>query len=282
MKKCIVCGNKKSKFLYRNIGLLKCSNCSHIFYSDNLCIKKLNKLYGKNYFYGDEFRNYLADKKVWQKNFKLRWQALRKFLDFKKHQRLLKIGCAYGLFLDLVKDNFNEILGIDISSPAVKYVKQKLGFKAIRSNFVPRNFSKKRFDVVCFWDTIEHLKRPDLYLRKVRKSMNKGALLAITTGDIGSLVARIRGKKWRLIHPPTHLHYFSKKTITKLLNKNGFRVIYCRSCGYYRSLHHMIYIILSIRSNKKHWYNYIKNSKLIKGNFYLNLHDIIYVIAKKI
>ena len=59
------------------------------------------------------------------------------------------------------------------------------------------------------WDTIEHLKRPDLFVQKAAADLRPGGLIALTTGDIGSLNARLRGARWRMIHPPTHLHYFS-------------------------------------------------------------------------
>ena len=52
---------------------------------------------------------------------------------------------------------------------------------------------------------------------------SRAAPLALTTGDIGSVNARLRGHKWRMIHPPTHLHYFSAETMKALLDRHGFR-----------------------------------------------------------
>ena len=48
-------------------------------------------------------------------------------------------------------------------------------------------------DVVCMWDTIEHLQHPHLYIERASANMNRGGVIAITTGDIGSLMARMRG-----------------------------------------------------------------------------------------
>ena len=55
----------------------------------------------------------------------------------------------------------------------------------------------------------------------------------MTTGDIGSLMARWRGARWRQIHPPTHLHYFSKLTLAQLLERHGFTVAYAGYDGMY-------------------------------------------------
>jgi hypothetical protein len=60
-------------------------------------------------------------------------------------------------------------------------------------------------------------------------------MLFVTTGDIGSTLARWRGSRWRLIHPPTHLHYFSRETVTRLLSRYGLQVVEIKSVGVARS-----------------------------------------------
>jgi hypothetical protein len=101
------------------------------------------------------------------------------------------------------------------------------------------------------WDTIEHLRRPDLYVEKIASLTEPGALLTITTGDVQSLVARARGSKWRMIIPPVHLHFFSTDTLASLLNNYGFDVIYNRYCGYYRGAANVAYIILTQHRNQQ-------------------------------
>ena len=48
--------------------------------------------------------------------------------------------------------------------------------------------------ILFVWDTIEHLKRPDLFIKKINKVLKKDGVLALTTGDISSVVAKVRGK----------------------------------------------------------------------------------------
>ena len=57
------------------------------------------------------------------------------------------------------------------------------------------------------------------FIAKIAEVSSPDALLVLTTGDIGSRLARMRGQKWRLIHPPSHLHYFDRVTVTRLLAK---------------------------------------------------------------
>ena len=58
--------------------------------------------------------------------------------------------------------------------------------------------------------------------------MKPGALIAITTGDFASLNARVRRTKWRLMHPPSHAHYFSIASMTTMLDRFGFDTVYAR------------------------------------------------------
>ena len=137
-------------------------------------------------------------------------------------------------------------------------------------------------DVVCLWDPIEHLERPHAYVEELARILPPGGIVALTTGDIGSVVARLRGVKWRQIHPPTHLHYFSRLTLTKLLQLRGFRVLYARSCGQYRTLDTMAYVTLVIKHTRPLLYEQLNKTGLLRFSLYLNLYDIIYMIAERV
>jgi hypothetical protein len=50
-----------------------------------------------------------------------------------------------------------------------------------------------------------HLEFPYEYLIKARSLLTAGGREFMTTGDLGSWNARLRGARWRQIHPPTHL-----------------------------------------------------------------------------
>src|SRR4030042_2269415 len=266
MKRCIVCGSVQCIPLYA--GIIRCSKCGHVFADLLLGHKRLKKIYGKKYFFGNEYSNYLKDKGVLQKNFNLRLEVLKKFLIPSRHKHLLEIGCAYGFFLDLAKQQFETVTGIDITEDGILYAQKQLKLNVVKADFLKHNFSKQKVDVVCLWDTIEHLERPNLFLEKISKLTKKGSLIAITTGDINSLNARLRGKSWRLIHPPTHLHYFSGKTLSRLLAQKGFKVTYNRHCGYFRSFDLASYNLFVLH-HKLFWiYNLLHHTGLINSDFF--------------
>ena len=279
MNECTVCGGVSNGPYYA--GLLKCQTCGHVFADLDLTEEELSALYGRNYFFGDEYSDYLADKEVLQKNFRLRLRILERFLEHKRHRHLIEIGCAYGFFLDSARDRFATVQGIDIAQDGVEHARRQLGLNVDHGDILKHDFADQKFDVVCMWDTIEHLAHPHRYLEKIAGITEPGALLAITTGDMKSFNARLKKEKWRQIHPPSHLHYFSKETLTRFLDRQGFEILYDKYCGFYRSFDNIAYNIFVLRKGLPRLYGFLKKTRLTELKVYLNLYDILFIIARK-
>jgi SAM-dependent methyltransferase len=275
---CLVCGGEYHPS--RIHGLLTCAECK--FTTANLALseEQLRQLYTADYFAGNEYRDYVADRAVIEKQFRRRLQRLLRFVPDAPAKRLLEIGCAHGFFLGVAKDAFRSVEGIDLSEDAVAYARQKLGVEARSSDFLTRQFVVLP-EVICLWDTIEHLARPDLYLRKIADLLPHEGVLALTSGDLDSWLARARGSKWRQIHPPTHLHYFSRKTLGKLLLRNGFEIECINSEGMYRSVDTMAYIVLCLKHHRLDLYSRLNKTGLLDWDLYLNLGDIMFVVARR-
>lgn len=276
---CIICNCNARRPLYP--GIMSCDKCGHVFADFCLSDAELGRLYSRSYFFGSEYSDYVADKKVLQKNFLLRMGVMEQFIDPSRHKKLLEIGCAYGFFLDIARSRFEEVSGIDITEDGIRYARDELGLEVVQGDFIEHDFGERTFDVVCLWDTIEHLRSPQLYLNKISSLTESGSLLALTTGDIGSLNARIKKGSWRLIHPPTHLHYFSKQTLTRILNDYGFDVVYDRYCGSYRSVENIAYNVLVLRKKRPALYRLLRGLGITRLDLYLNLYDIRYVVARR-
>lgn len=275
---CIVCGGVY--IASHHPGLLECQDCR--FTTADLCLShgELVELYSEKYFAGDEYRDYLAERDIIEKHFRVRLSRLLRYVQQPDGKELLEIGCAYGFFLNIARTVFRSVQGIDISSDATKYARDTLGLSVYTEDFLLCD-EIKHIDVLCLWDTIEHLQSPHLYLEKASDLMDAGGSVAITTGDINSVMARFRGAKWRQIHPPTHLHYFSKETLGKILRRYGFRVQYCKYEGMYRSLDMIAYIILTIKNNHPDMYKTLKRTGILEHSIYLNLYDIVFCIATR-
>lgn len=241
---------------------------------------QLEQIYGPDYFHGEEYADYVAEGASLKANFRDRLRTLLAHVPDAAQKSLFEIGCAYGFFLGEARHRFRSVAGIDIADDAIRHARDVIGVDAVRGDYASVVLDGKR-DVFCLWDTIEHLNHPDHYIAKISKEITPGGIIAITTGDIDSLNARLRGARWRLIHPPTHLHYFSRATLTGLLKRHGFSVVHVEHPGNSRTLGAILYGILVLRAKKPALYRIFERFALLKLKITINLFDIMYVIARR-
>ncbi len=284
--RCVVCGHSKFND-YHNI-LIECANCGHISAKEMPTNLELKKLYQEEYFFGMEYFDYKADKPALEKNFKKRIKRLNKrVLD--DNFSIIEIGSAYGFFLNLVKDGVKNHIGFEVSEDGVNYSNKKLKLNTTTKDFMKYKFKKNSIDTVFLWDVMEHLTQPEKYVKKISEILKPGGRIVFTTGDIGKVLPRIRKDKWRMIHPPTHVHYFTAKSAKKMLSNYNLEVEDIYYKGIYRNLGSVANQIISNRKAKKSntrilelGHNFADKTKLTKLNFPLNTFDVMEVVAVKI
>jgi 2-polyprenyl-3-methyl-5-hydroxy-6-metoxy-1,4-benzoquinol methylase len=277
---CPICQKNTHVGYLWNTSILYCKDCEFGFVEHLPEIVKLQELYSASYFNGRDYIDYLRDKVGIQINFRNRIKDIRAYCA---DGALFEAGCAYGLFLQLAQE-FWEVQGIDISKEAVIYARDQLHLSVRCGDLESNPPPACMFDVIAMWDTIEHLYDPVFAIRKCAEGLREGGILALTTGDICAFVPNLQKHKWRMIIP-AHLHFFSQKSIKKLLALHGLEVLHFSHVGYYRSLRQMAQVIIWRHENSA-WRHFlleqIDRLPLNGRYFHLNLFDIMFVIAKKI
>ena len=273
---CLVCGGAVLEPHFE--VLLRCRGCGFVTarLEDPLDARGL---YEGDYFTGGEYLDYAADESMFKRTFRRR---LKRLLRRRSGGRLLEIGAAYGFFLELSRVHF-EGIGFEVNPAAARHAREVCGLDVRTEDFLQADREQigGPVDVTCMWDVIEHLERPDRFIEQVAALSNPGGLLLVTTGDIGSRLARRRGRKWRMIHPPTHLHYFDRSTLPRLLERYGFRVVDIRSVGVARSFRQVLYSILALRLGMGRAYEIAKKLVPASWGFTLNTFDIMEVVARR-
>jgi hypothetical protein len=79
-------------------------------------------------------------------------------------------------------------------------------------------------DVIVLLDVIEHVPDPRASLALCARHLNPNGIIVITTGDFGSLYARLAGAHWRLMTPPQHLSFFTRESMHRLTRSLGLRM----------------------------------------------------------
>jgi 2-polyprenyl-3-methyl-5-hydroxy-6-metoxy-1,4-benzoquinol methylase len=179
--------------------------------------------YTKDYFTGghtDGYADYLASEAVLRAHFRRELRFVRRY---RPSGRLFEIGCAYGFFLQEAKRNF-DVSGIELAEDAVAHcVRMNLNVRRGVAD-VERLAGMGPIDVVVLFDVIEHLPDPFETLDGCAKQLSHEGIIVLTTGDFGSLLARLAGRKWRLMTPPQHLWFFTAHSFRNWAARAGMRV----------------------------------------------------------
>jgi SAM-dependent methyltransferase len=275
---CVACKLPAEELVPHWAELKRCPRCGHCVAEIDLEAFDAKSLYGPGYFKGDAYLDYSKDREVLEKHFK---KKLAFVLRHVSGGRLLEIGSAYGFFLNLAKERF-EVGGFEISDEAAAYASRTLGLDVRSEAFEAGAVAKESFDCVVMWDVIEHLPRPDLTVKAAAAALRPGGMLFLTTGDIESWLARLRKGKWRLIHPPTHLHYFTRRSLGALLSGVGMQVVECRHTGVRRSLRQMIYSVFQLgRERRSTVFALAERLPIGSLSLEINSRDILQVAARK-
>jgi SAM-dependent methyltransferase len=261
-------------------GLLLCPACAFVTADVQLSDEQLRDLYGADYFHGEEYADYVAEGDELRVNFRRRLDTLLALQPEQERHRLYEVGAAYGFFLDEARKAYDDVAGIDITEDGPRYAREVLGLDVASGDYLATEL-EEQVDALCLWDTIEHLGKPRQFLEKAARDVRPGGLVTVTTGDLGSRNARFRGKRWRMIHPPTHLHYFSRATLTQLLDRCGFDVVHVSTAGNVRSVRGILYGVLVLRSGKQGLYDRLSRLPGLDRSVSLDLRDIMYVVARR-
>ena len=191
--------------------LFKCNDCG------------LGVTKGDNLQKGDYHRDntYIAEEGLFRNIFKKRVDII---LRFKKIGRILEIGCSTGLMLSILKKKGLQVKGIEISSDSATVAKSR-GIDVLTIPFEEVVF-KESYDVIILNHTLEHLEDPKKVVKKISKILNKGGILYIDLPNFGSLSAKLLGRRWQALLPDEHLWHFTEKSLSLLLKKFDFNIIY--------------------------------------------------------
>ena len=271
---CQLCGHVGEMRLWSpRHRIVECPSCSLVFYEGEI---DPASFYNGQYFCGGGDFDYLGGEKGLRRNFARRGNELRQLLP---SGRPLEIGTAFGFFLDEAK-NYYDVRGLDISQEAVaRCVRQ--GLNVQQTDFLSLPEEPDTYDIICLWDTIEHLPRPFDALAKAARWLKPSGFLCLTTGDVRSRMAKLQKERWRQIHPPTHLFYFSKTTLSRALTKAGLEICRISYPGISRSLLFMVHKI-ALRKGWPPWFcTLLTAGGSINFSIYLNTFDLLSVVAKK-
>jgi SAM-dependent methyltransferase len=149
-------------------------------------------------------------------------------------KRLLDVGCAGGAFPVAARDAGFAAQGVEPSRWLSSYARRMYDIDVLQGILKPGLFAENEFDVITMWDVIEHLPDPHDALTTIHSLLKPEGYLWVNYPDIGSLAARLLGWRWPF-WLSVHLHYYTRQTIRRQLERAGFSVCYMRA--HWQQLH---------------------------------------------
>jgi 2-polyprenyl-3-methyl-5-hydroxy-6-metoxy-1,4-benzoquinol methylase len=259
----------------------RCSGCELLFVHPQPSKEELGKLYSASYFSrGNKYAPAInAHDDPNRLNDQRKIELIKRWCS---RGTLLDVGCAFGGFLAVAREHGFEVEGIEIGEYAAEQARTRLHVRVANRDIYSVDLAPESYDVVTMWDVIEHLADPTLALEKIHRALRPGGYLALSTGDVSSAWARLAGKRWPLLTPPQHLYFFSQRSVSHLLQRQGFSVA---------DIHHqnkwvtVAFVLFKAQESFgaviKPLAAAVRWSGLQNVKFNINLGDIMTVVARK-
>jgi 2-polyprenyl-3-methyl-5-hydroxy-6-metoxy-1,4-benzoquinol methylase len=157
-----------------------------------------------------------------------------KLLIGKKKIYVLDIGCSYGLFLKKVHEQGWDGVGIEPNEQEVRFVQERFHIEVAQTT-IEDFVSDKKWDIITFWDVLEHLPDPFHVLQKVKSMLNGDGILIIRVPNGRGLIHRLSFIAYRVslgfFNFPlkklfeNHLYIYTESSLNEMLRKAGFETI---------------------------------------------------------
>ncbi len=197
------------------LTLYRCRDCSFIFCDD----REVPELSG--------LPERLIDP-VYELTAAGRLQQMRRLLSLGRQacpeaRTILDIGAATGILVAEARAQGLEAVGIEPSHALVETARRTRRVTLLQGTFPHPALAGQRFDLIFAIDVIQHVADPVGLLQSVEQTLAPGGLALITTPDIGSLAARLMGRRWWHLRL-SHAGYFNRRSFGRAAETAGLSI----------------------------------------------------------
>lgn len=217
-------------FLYQTPGVFTvcaCKNCGLLYLNPRPTVTSIINYYPDDY---TPYKRAIQDEKNPLMRFMRRRKIVKRRQAVEKYSSrtpgyLLDVGCSTGIFLDEMQSSGWEVLGIEINSAMAQYARERFGLSVLEEDLLEVDLPPATFDVVTFWDVLEHTFEPRAILGRTWQLLRPGGILVLTVPNWESIDRKIWQRYWVGFDVPRHLHVFPHHVLLSMLDQRGFRCI---------------------------------------------------------
>lgn len=140
-----------------------------------------------------------------------------------KEKKFLDLGCGTGEFISALERKGLQVWGVDFSQVFIDIARENFNLKNVFVCSFTEFFQKSelpKFNYISLFEVIEHLDNPKDFLQSVRKFLKQEGIIIISV----PCRERILVNWFKGEFPFHHLSRWNRESLTRFLNKNGFKV----------------------------------------------------------
>jgi 2-polyprenyl-3-methyl-5-hydroxy-6-metoxy-1,4-benzoquinol methylase len=139
---------------------------------------------------------------------------------------LLDFGCGVGKLCRIAGEYGIHTTGIEPDASARQYATTTNGISVYSTvDELMAAEPNASFDIITVWDVIEHLREPWKDMEELSSLLRPDGWLLLSTMNAGSLRTFLEREKSTNLVNPTHLYYFTRRSLRSVLKRAGFRGI---------------------------------------------------------
>jgi SAM-dependent methyltransferase len=151
-------------------------------------------------------------------------QFLKIYKNFSKGTKVLDLGCGRGEFLAELQKRGYEVWGVDFDRNAIEVAKNHFGLKNVFALSFDEFFqlpNLPKFDIITFFEVIEHLDNPLEFIQSVNKLIKEDGLIVLSTPSRERMLVNAIKADF----PYHHLSRWNESAISNLFKKINFKII---------------------------------------------------------
>jgi len=170
--------------------------------------------------------NFFPEFQIVKRTFGERVHWVEKALDTRK---LLDVGCGGGGLMQRLIHQGWDVTGIE-PDPSAADQARRLGLKVIDGTVETALTQSDQFEAVTMQHVLEHLPNPLATLKSISSHMATAGRLHITTPNHRSLCQSLLKDRWLGWDAPRHLYIFDARSVKKIVEAAGFRIVDFWTC----------------------------------------------------
>ena len=196
--------------------IVRCADCGHMQLREIPAEAELEEAYGEA-----ASDDYVEEEAGQRATARVLLELLERHVE---KGPLVDLGCWVGFLLDEARTRgWDPVTGVEPSAFASGYARDRLGLDVRTEDLMTADLPARAHQAVVLGDVIEHLPEPGDSLDRIRELLAPGGGVMLMLPDAGSRLARVMGKRWWSVIP-THVHYFTRASLARLLEDHGFEI----------------------------------------------------------